>query len=433
MTTLYDERRKGRKVAPDAAYLPEIEPPAKGRRIITDSHRDAPTGFALRVNANGSKAFVLRYLHVGKDRLLTIGEWPTWTLTAAREQAKTYRQQIDSGEDILETRRAERAEPTVSDVSARFIKSKRRSGMKSVDDIESLFRLYLLSRMGQKRMTSLRRRDVIALVEEVADHAPRQASLLLSYVKQMVAWAEDREIIEANPVATLRADKISSALAYKPRSRVLDADETQAFWNGAESSGLHLLTALALKLVLLTGQRSGEVAGLRWSEIQGRLWTIPAARRKTGQEHAVPLTDTAMEILDAARVEVERLRRRRKTEASDNVFETRPDTPLTPAAMSRAVTRHAPKLGTKSSEEGLWRPHDLRRTCRTGLAAAGVSETVAELVIGHTRQGIAAVYDQHRYELEKRKALEQWERRLLRIAAGENPDESNVVPIDREA
>jgi len=429
MTTLYDERRKGRKAAADALYLPEIEPPAKGRRIITDNHRDAPKGFAFRVNANGSRAFVLRYSHHGKDRLLAVGEYPTWSLAAARAQANEYRQDIDRGIDILEQRRAERAEPTVSDVSTRFLRAKRAGGMKSADDIEGLFRLYLLPTLGQKRITAVRRRDVIALVEDVAAHAPRQASLLLAYIKQLVAWAEDREIIEANPVATLRGDKVSSALAHTSRERVLDADEIRTLWTSAETVGLHRLTALALKLLLLTGQRPGEVAGMRWSEIHGRTWEIPGKRRKTGKPHTVPLCDTALDLLESARTEAERLAKRRKADEAEFVFETRPGRPVTTAALSRAVIRYSDRLGNKDKEGGRWTPHDLRRTCRTGLAAASVSETVAEAVIGHSRQGIVAVYDRHRYEREKRLALEQWERRLQRVVAGEPVEDDNVVSI----
>lgn len=166
-----------------------------------------------------------------------------------------------------------------------------------------------------------------------------------------------------------------------------------------------------------------------WSEVQGRMWTIAANRRKTGIAHTVPLTDTALAILDAARVESERLAKRRKAKSAGFVFEARPERPVTTAAMSRAVIRHAEALGNEDSSDGHWTPHDLRRTCRTGLAAAGIPEHVAELTIGHTRKGIAAVYDLHRYDAEKRKALEAWERRLLRIASGENPDE-NVVSIE---
>lgn len=426
MATLYDERKKGRKVADDAIFLSEIEPPAKGRRILADSHRDAPKGFALRVNANGSCAFVLRYMHAGKDRLLTVGEWPTWSLAAARAQASMYRQRIDAGHDLLEERRGERSEPTVSDVCNQFLAAKRKGGMQSVDDIESLFRLYLLPKVGQKRLKTVRRRDVIALIEPIADQTPRQASMLLAYTKQMFTWAEDRELIEANPVATLRAEKISSALVQRTRARVLDAEEIANFWNTVDGVGIHRLSALALKMILLTGQRPGEVAGMEWAEIQGRTWHIPARRRKTGTAHTVPLTDTALDLLESARAEAQRLSKRRKTDGSEYVFEARPGKPITPTSLSRAVRRFADALGIKDNEEGHWRPHDLRRTARTGLAAAGVSETVAEAVIGHTRQGVIGVYDRHGYEGEKRAALEAWERRLLNIASGGG---DNVIPF----
>jgi len=209
---------------------------------------------------------------------------------------------------------------------------------------------------------------------------------------------------------------------------VLDEDEIKDLWNGAETVGLHRLTGIALKLVLLTGQRSGEVAGMSEHEIEGKVWTIPAERRKTGTAHTVPLCDSALELLQAARAEADRLAKRRKKRTA-YIFDTGRGEPITVAALARGATRYRKELGNK---EPHWTPHDLRRTCRTGLAAAGVSETVAEAVIGHTRQGIVAVYDRHRYEREKRKALEQWERRLLLIAAGEPVEEDNVHSITEQ-
>ena len=94
------------------------------------------------------------------------------------------------------------------------------------------------------------------------------------------------------------------------------------------------------------------------------------------------------------------------------------------------MIRHAKALGNGDSEHDRWTPHDLRRTCRTGLSATGTPDHVAELVIGHGRQGITRVYDLHRYDREKRAALEAWVRRLLRIAEGREP-EDNVVNLNR--
>lgn len=412
-----------------------IESPAKGRRIITDQHRDAPRGFALRVNSNGSKLFVLRYKANGKDRLLTIGEYGPndWSLAAARKQAGVFRRRIDAGEDILARRRTERSDPVVADVVERFCKA-HADKLASGPDVRATFRNHLVPKLGKIKLKDVRRRDVIALVEALAETHSRQAALLLTYTKQLFAWAEDRELIEGNPVATLRPHKIAKSLAPRNRARILDDAEIRGFWENVETCGMHRLTALALKLILLTGQRPGEVVGMRWDEIEGSVWTIPAERRgKTATAHTVPLTETVREILETARYELVRLSKRRKGQGGDFVFETRAGRLPNSTVVAQAAKRFSAPLGNKADPTwGRWRPHDLRRTMRTGLSAAGVNETVAELVIGHTRKGIAAVYDLHKFDAEKRAALEAWERRLLRIVEGQPADDEKVVPMGRE-
>ncbi|WP_019570278.1 site-specific integrase [Thioalkalivibrio sp. ALE11] len=410
------------------AGLAKLEPPDKGRRLIFDTHREAPKGFGVRINAGGKKSFVLRYQsREGKDRLLTIGEHGTWTVAAARKQAVELRREIDTGADILEERRTERKEPTLRDVLERYDTAHIRK-LKSSESVRRTLEIYALPALGGSKIRDIRRREVIELVEGVAEEHPRAASLLLTYLKGLFGWAEDREIIEANPVATIRPRKVSKSMTPRQRERVLDDAEIRAFWNS--STDMHLLTDLALRLILVTGQRPGEVAGMRWDEIEGDVWTIPASRRgKTETAHFVPLTGTALEILEQARSELERLAKRRKRPASGHVFEARPGSPITTPALGRAVSRFRAELENWEADTwGHWTPHDLRRTCRTRLAAEGIPEAVAEAVIGHTRKGIVAVYDRHGYDVEKRAALKTWERRLLRIARGET-GEDNVVSI----
>lgn len=410
-------------------FIAKAEPPEKGRRLIFDDHKDAPRGFGLRITAAGTVSFVLRYRsREGHDRLLTIGEHGTWSLAAARKKAGEYRQQVDQGTDILDERRAERAELTVSDVVDRYCKA-HVDKLASAKAVRGMFDNHLIPALGTTKMRKVRRRDVIELLEGLAAKRGRSAALLLGHIKGLFAWAEDRELIEGNPVATLRPQKIGKELSPTKRGRVLSDDEIRALWESAEQCGIHRLTALALKFIIVTGQRPGEVCGMRHAEVDGAMWVIPAARRgKTGTAHAVPLTETARSLIDTAKVEVARLGKR-KPRTGEFVFEARPGQPLSVHGMDRAVKRFAEALGNCVAPSwGHWRPHDLRRTMRTGLAAAGVNETVAELTIGHTRKGIAAVYDRHRYDAEKRAALEAWERRLLRIAEGKVP-EDNVVPL----
>ena len=170
------------------------------------------------------------------------------------------------------------------------------------------------------------------------------------------------------------------------------------------------------------------------SEISGRLWTIPASRRgKTDTPHTVHLTDTALQIIADAGEELTRLRARRKAPASGYVFEASPGKAIGNAALSRAVERAHEALGAKMIEPwGRWTPHDLRRTMRTALSACKVRPDIAELTIGHTKRGIVAVYDQHGFDDERRKALEAWERRLEAIVEGRDPDAvaDNVVRLE---
>lgn len=410
--------------------IAKAEAPATGQRFIFDDHRDAPRGFALRVTSTGGKAFVLNYTFEGTARRKTIGAWPLWSLMAARDEASKVRRRIDTGVDVLDVARRERAEMTVA-AAVEIYCPEHVDGLKSGPTIRRYFERDVIPVIGSRKLKDVGRAEIIELVRGRAKTAPRAAVLLLTHLKGLFYWALDREIIRADPAAGIKPRKVNPEMRAGTRGRVLTDAEIRAFWNAAETCGIHRLTALALKLVLITGQRPGEVAGARWSEIDGDVWTIPAERRgKTKTAHAVPLTATALAILEAARAEVERLTPRRKAGPGVYVFETRPGSPPAVNALDRAVRRHTAALGNVDVETwGCWTPHDLRRTCRTGLAACKIPEHIAEQVIGHTKKGIIAVYNQHGYDSEKRAALETWERRLLRIAEGRADD--NVVPLAR--
>jgi integrase len=413
------------------AFIKSCEIPSRGKRLIFDNHPDAPQGFGLRVSAGGQKSFVLRYKLNGKDRLLTIGEYGknAWRLPAARIEAGRYRQEVDRKKDILAERRRERDAETVAEAVEAYC-TQHADKLRSGKAVRSSLERYLVPKLGDTKLAKVRRRDIITLVEAIAAEHGRAAALLLTYIKQVFAFAEDREWIEANPTATIRPRKVSRNMQARNRERVLTDAEIKAFWDRVEGCGMHRLSAIALKLILVTGQRPGEVAGMRWDEVSSTDWIIPASRRgKTGTAHTVQLTGTALALLEEAKAEAVRLDKRRKRKPAGFVFEARPGTPVTTAGLGRAVGRYAPALGNLDADTwGTWSPHDLRRTCRTRLAAAGIGDTVAEAVIGHTRKGIAAVYDRHKYEIEKRHALETWEWRLLGIVKGEV---DNVLPMRR--
>lgn len=423
-----------------AGTIAKADPPPRGQRFIFDDHRDAPRGFGLRITSAGGRAFVLAYTAEGVQRRKTIGEWPLWSLEAARIEAARLRREIDTGADPLADARRARAAPTVKELAAEWL-DRHATGLKSEQGIRGLIEGDLVKAIGGMKVEDLRRRDVIEVIERKAVKTPRQAAIMLTYARRMMDYATDRDMIPANPLAGLKPASITvkgtrNPLAPKARGRVLDHDEIRGLWENAES-GMHRLTALALKMVLVTGQRPGEVAGMHRDEIEGRVWTIPARRRgKTETSHAVYLTDTALELTDTARAELDRLHERRARPWGGFLFETGLGKPVTNAALCRAAERHAGAMRAKDAAPwGRWTPHDLRRTMRTGLSASHVRPDIAEMVIGHTRKGIIAVYDLHGFEAERRAALEAWEARLLHIVAGRDPDAlgGNVIQIGARA
>lgn len=439
----FTTKKLGKAKAEDGLlHLDHIDPPDSGQRFFFDDHRDAPRGFGFRVTQAGGRAFILQYYVDGKQRRKTIGDYPTWTLEAARIEARNLVQGIAMGADPLEEKRRRRAEPLMKEVALDWLE-KHASGLRSASTIQALVKKDLIPAIGDLKVSDVRRRDVIDLVEAKAGTAPRSAAQLLIYVRKILTYAADREYIPANPAADLKPNSIHVAGKKKPlaptvRKRVLDPEEIRAFWRNVERADFYKLTALALKLVLVTGQRPGEVTGMHESEINGRWWTIPASRRgKTETTQRVYLTDTAMTLLSQARDEIHRLARRRNEPWAGHLFEARPGQPITNHAVARAVSRNREILGNGDDEIwGHWTPHDLRRTMRTGLSACRVRPDIAEIAIGHVIGGIRATYDQHDYSDEIRAAQEAWDRRLMAIIEGRDPDAlggDNVVLLEARA
>jgi integrase len=147
-------------------------------------------------------------------------------------------------------------------------------------------------------------------------------------------------------------------------------------------------------LLILTGQRRGEIAGLRWNEInwEQRRIEIPAPRMKMAKSHTLPLTKTTIALLQSLPRPLH----------DDRVFG--------PVHFSRAKALLDRRAGIAG-----WQIHDLRRTARTGMAAVGVDQIAAEQVLAHIQSGIRGVYDRHDYFSAKLQALETWERRLRGI------------------
>jgi len=182
----------------------------------------------------------------------------------------------------------------------------------------------------------------------------------------------------------------------KARDRVLTDDELRRFW--PVTVALDYPFGPILQLLLLTGQREGEVAGMRWSELSADLatWMLPGGRTKNGRSHVVPLPPMARRIIEAVHIAIE---------GCPLVFTTNGRT--TPSGFSKVKRR----LDAQMSPDAPWRLHDLRRTAVTGMSEIGIQPHIVEATVNHIsgyKAGIAGVYNRAEYLPERKAALERW-------------------------
>jgi len=379
-------------------------------------------GLYLRVMPTGSKSWVFRYMLEGKARRFTLGTYPNLSATEARKGAATAREEVKAGIDPaavrMQARATWKAAPSVSDLIQEFW------DMELKDTPSGKERLRLMAKdvepvWGSRKVVDITRRDAVVLLDDVRQRAAIVGNRLQGVLVRMFRFASERGIIEHSPLDGMRRPQ------EQARKRVLGNDEIQLLWNALDLDNqdvkIYQITKLALKMVLLTGQRPGEVCGMTWAEIDAEgFWNISAERRKGRVSQRVPLTDMALEIIEQARV---------YSGLSPFVFASvlKTDAPITTHSLSVAILHHWKPLGF--SEQ--FTPHDLRRTLRTRLAELGIDDVTAERVLGHKLQGIMAVYNRHGYDAEKRQALEKWARKLRQIVGIEEPGVGKVIQLRR--
>lgn len=392
---------KDHRVRLTEAEVRRTQPPESGNRIFYDG--EVP-GFGCRVTAAGARSFVLNYSSRGRERRLTIGSWPAWSVVAARAKAKELRRQIDGGADPLGEKEAREKALTVDGLARDYLDLYAKPKKRSWAADERILTAYVIPAIGRMKVEEVHRRDVAQMLDPIAKRGPVMANRTLACVRKLFNWSVERGLLDASPCTHLKPPGKEHS-----RDRVLTDEEIRALWLGLDTARMDRTTAAALKLILVTGQRPGEVRGMRWEEVTGSTWTIPAEKSKNGLAHRVPLTALALELLPER--------------ATGDVFQAKGRTgPLGETALSHAVRKNG-CLGLAP-----WTPHDLRRTAATRLGELGVSRVVTDKVLNHVDRTVGAIYDRHQYDGEKRQALAKWERRLRGIIAGEL-EGGNVVEI----
>jgi len=396
----------------------EAAKPSDNRREIPDP---ALSGLYLVIQPSGVKSWALRYRYAGKPKKLTLGRWPVMGLADARAAASEAIEAVEHGKDPSAVKKRTKAARMEAQLSERDkIKtlveqfSKRHlSTLKSGETVKRELNRHVVAIWGERDIHDIAKRDVIDLLDAIADSGRVvTANRVRAYLNKFLSWCVERDIIDQSP-----AMGVKPVAKEKSRDRVLSDDEIILFWKACSHEGQpwgHLG-----KMLLLTGQRLGEVVNMTDREVSGDLWHLEADRTKNGRSHDVPLSEAAQDVLGA----VERVKGN-----AGYIHTTTGESAL--QGYHKGRNHIAERMVEIAGQEiPHWTFHDLRRTAATGMARLGIPVRVTEAVLNHvsgTGGGIVGVYQRHDYADEKRKALEAWAHFVSDLVKGTS---GNVVRL----
>jgi integrase len=416
------------------------------------------SGFGVKVTPAGHRSYILQYRMGGRDaptRRFKLGDHGKVTPDAARKMAAQKKLLVTSGKDPMEELRRDRKEEIEAHSTAMEAERAARRLLvstlvdewvdamtalvgtddgprpRTVEFYSSTARKHIIPAIGDKPLPEVTKAEFRAMIKAIPAGSQALRRSVHATMSALCGWARKDELIGNEP---LLLEGVEAPKPVKARDRWLSQEELAIVWQA--SHALRPVHRVFYRLLILTGQRREEVAGLQWSELDraAALWTLPAERAKNGRLHLVPLSPLAVAQLDAIAgsqwprsgpvLSLDGKRsiggfsklRKELDEAIDNIMADMPNPPAFPA----------------------WRVHDLRRTLATGMQQLGVRFEVTEAILNHvsgSKAGIAAVYQWHDWAAEKRDALNKWaEERISPIISTPAPARpvDNVIPLRRK-
>jgi integrase len=405
-------------------------PEGKNEAIFFDN--DLP-GFGLRLREGGSRTFVFQYKLGDKHRRMALGKATGDRLAEVRRIADKLYHRVKLGEDPASDKAAGRANAaqTFKAAATEYLDQQReRLRERSYPDLDRHLMKHARA-LHELPLVKITRRDIAPIIVSVSKNSGAvTANRVRTSLSGFFTWAMEQGRADANPVIGTARNREQS------RERVLAPAELRAIWSALGDDDFGDI----LRLLSLTGQRAGEIAGLMFSEIHDGMIVLGGDRTKNHRAHVVPLSDPAKSILA----------KREKQGDRELVF-GRGAKPF--SGWSNCKERLDEKIvKTTGSPLPHWTPHDLRRTFATyaggGMPAhlleklpptdkamargLGVHPHVIEAVLNHVsghKAGVAGIYNRSSYEHEKKHALDLW---AVHLAAIIEDETSNVTPLHRE-
>jgi integrase len=367
-------------------------------------------GLACRVQPTGQKSWKAVYSRGGRPRWYHIGDASAVGIADARRIAARIMAEVAEGKDPVAERMAERGSGTFAELAERYVEQHAKRKNKSWRQADALVRKHLLPRWGKLDTKSITRADVRAVMRRI--EAPVVANQVKAAASAIFTWAVKEEIVTANPCIGVDGNETRS------RERVLSDSELPRFWAAFDDAGL--VRSSALKVILLTGQRPGEVSHMRREHVVDGWWTMPGEPdhklgwpgTKNGQSHRVWLPEVVRDII----ADID------GGSTTGFVFTT--------GSRGNPVGKLAEAMRGICTEIGVEEkvtPHDLRRTFSTRVTRLGFGRDAMNRVTNHKEGGIADVYDRHRYEPENKKIMERVAAKIMALVRGTRG--GNVVEL----
>jgi integrase len=361
--------------------------PVAGNRITYDTE---VLGFGARITAGGARAFILNYRvkATGLERRYTIGSFPDWTVSAAREEAKRLKRQVDSGGDPLGEVKTRRDAPTVAGLCKRFEEEhvdKLRD--RSQYFYRGIIRNDIVPALGRLKVAAVDFEHVDRMHRKITQRAPTLANRALAVTSAMFALAIKWRMRPDNPCKGVGRNR------EDPRKRYLKPEElerlTKALAEHSDQEGADIF-----RLLLLTGARRTEVLSAKWKQfdLEEGVWTKPATSTKQNVEHRIPLSAPARQLL--ARLH------RDDGEGEAWLF------PGRSGRHHRINIDQSWSLICKAAGITGLRIHDLRHSYASTLAGAGFSLPTIGALLGHSQPKTTARYA-HLFDDPLRKATER--------------------------
>jgi integrase len=446
------------------AWIGSFTPPADVERLEL-ADKKCP-GLLMRFGTKGPPTFRWKAQDGDRRRYVYLGPWSPAgkpghvTLAQVREWLRRLREAskvgrlaeveaeltawLAEGMDPISKGKAEApAGPTVKEVAEEWYKRRILPVRTDPKSVRRTLDNDIIPAVGDRVFSEVDELDLGRIVDAVVDRGAKvYAGTILSHIKQLWRWAQGRGYLKVgairlgNPAAALEA--ASFRVVKGKRSRYATDTELRAIWLRLDKplKGFRTMDpvlSLALRVLILTGVRSGELRRATWSEIDWdeATWTIPPEHQKLkpGQPRVpwvVPLSRPALALLE----ELQGI-----AGDSPHVLPTPSSQPAKAGCVAKGSLSRA-MWGLFESPEGAQvdlgdaerlKPHDMRRTVRTGLSRLGVRHEVAERCLNHSVQGMEAVYNLHDFLDERREALDKWAAHVEAVVHGPPPKAKAVL------